>query len=215
MPWSSFPCFWGKTARKTTKKARICMLGEPLKCLGREKRSKQQGIPCKWKNRRRIWPGEGSTVQWKWSPPAPGSLKTLLLPPLLNNVQTRERKGYRRGTARNFLHSFPFSNTPVVQSYWAWKKARKSQKKKGKARKRSGWFTNHPNHWGFFLKPQPPHTRQKYEQKYGPQTAEFTFFEAFGVIFCPGVCSYFALYVGAGVTSVFLRVPLMGWQCLT
>ena len=32
-------------------------------------------------------------------PARPGSLKTLLLPPLLNNVQTRERKGYRRGTA--------------------------------------------------------------------------------------------------------------------
>ena len=69
--------------------------------------------------RHRIWPGEGSTVQWKWSPPTPGSLKTPLLPPLLNNVQTRERKGYRRGTARNFLHSFPLSGTPVVQSYWA------------------------------------------------------------------------------------------------
>ena len=71
--------------------------------------------------RHRIWPGEGSTVQWKWSPPAPGSLKAPLLPPLLNNVQTRERKGYERDTARNFLHSFPLSSTPVVQSYWAWK----------------------------------------------------------------------------------------------
>ena len=29
--------------------------------------------------------------------------------------------GYKRGTARNFLHSFPLSGTPVVQSYWAWK----------------------------------------------------------------------------------------------
>ena len=38
----------------------------------------------------------------EWSPPAPGSLKAPLLPPLLNNVQTRERKGYKRGTARNF-----------------------------------------------------------------------------------------------------------------
>ena len=53
------------------------------------------------------------------SPPDPGSLKALLLPPLLNNVQTRERKGYRRGAARNFLHSFPLSSAPVVQSYWA------------------------------------------------------------------------------------------------
>ena len=50
-------------------------------------------------------------------PPALGSLKVLLFPPLLNNVQTRERKGYKRGTARNFLHSFPLSGAPVVQSF--------------------------------------------------------------------------------------------------
>ena len=31
--------------------------------------------------------------------------------------KTRERKGYERGTARNFLQSFPLSGTPVVQSY--------------------------------------------------------------------------------------------------
>ena len=30
--------------------------------------------------------------------------------------------------------------------------------------------------WGFFLKPQPPQTRQQYEQKYGPQTAESALF---------------------------------------
>ena len=73
--------------------------------------------------RHRIWPGEGSTVQWKWSPPAPGSLEALLFPPLLQN---KGRKGYERGTARNFLHSFPLSGTPVVQSYWAWKLIGKS-----------------------------------------------------------------------------------------
>ena len=27
---------------------------------------------------------------------------------------------YRRGTTRNFLHSFPLSGALVVQSYWAW-----------------------------------------------------------------------------------------------
>ena len=33
------------------------------------------------------------------------------------------------------------------------------------------------NFWGFFLQPQPPHTRQKkYELIYGPQTAEFALF---------------------------------------
>ena len=31
--------------------------------------------------------------------------------------QTRGRKGRERGTARNFIHSFPFSGTPVVESY--------------------------------------------------------------------------------------------------
>ena len=50
-------------------------------------------------------------------PPAPGSLKALLFPPILDNVQTRDRKGYKRGTARNFLQSFPLFGTPVVQSY--------------------------------------------------------------------------------------------------
>ena len=30
--------------------------------------------------RHRMWPGEGSTAQWKWSPPSPGSLKALLFP---------------------------------------------------------------------------------------------------------------------------------------
>ena len=44
-------------------------------------------------------------------PPAPGSLKVLLFPLLLNEVQN---KGYKRGTA------FPLSSAPVVQSYWAW-----------------------------------------------------------------------------------------------
>ena len=54
-------------------------------------------------------------------PPAPGSLKALLFPPLLNNVENKGRKGYERGTARNFLQSFPLSGASVVQSYWAWR----------------------------------------------------------------------------------------------
>ena len=62
--------------------------------------------------------GEGSTVQWKRSPNSTGSLKALLFPPLLNNVQTRVRKGCERGTTRNFPQSFPLSSTQVVQSYW-------------------------------------------------------------------------------------------------
>ena len=35
------------------------------------------------------------------------------------------RKGRKRGTTRNFLHSFPLSGGPVVQSYWARKFLRK------------------------------------------------------------------------------------------
>ena len=51
--------------------------------------------------RHRIWPGEASTVQWKWSParpwlpPGPGSLKALLFPPLLNNVKNKGTQGVR------------------------------------------------------------------------------------------------------------------------
>ena len=59
--------------------------------------------------------------------------------------------------------------------------------------------------WRFFLKPQPPHTRQKYEQKHGPQTAEFTLFWSIWSHLLSSVCSYFCLVCGgAGVTSVLL-----------
>ena len=37
--------------------------------------------------------------------------------PLWFIAETRECKGYERGTERNFLHSFPLSGTAVVQSY--------------------------------------------------------------------------------------------------
>ena len=43
----------------------------------------------------RIWPGEGSTAQWKWSPPSPGSLKALLFPPLFNKVENKGTQGVR------------------------------------------------------------------------------------------------------------------------
>ena len=45
--------------------------------------------------RHRIWPGEGSTVQWTWSPPSPGSLKAVLFPPRLNKVQNKGTQGAR------------------------------------------------------------------------------------------------------------------------
>ena len=35
----------------------------------------------------------GRTVQWKWSPPAPASLKALQFPPLLNRVQNKGTQG--------------------------------------------------------------------------------------------------------------------------
>ena len=40
-----------------------------------------------------VWPGEGSTIQWKWSPPSPGSLKALLFPRLVNKVQNEGTRG--------------------------------------------------------------------------------------------------------------------------
>ena len=39
--------------------------------------------------------GEGSTVQWKRSPPSPGSLKALLFPSLLKEVQNKGTQGVR------------------------------------------------------------------------------------------------------------------------
>ena len=46
--------------------------------------------------------------------------KPFCFQPFFSKVQERERKGYKRGTARNILHSFPLSGTAVVQSHWAW-----------------------------------------------------------------------------------------------
>ena len=46
------------------------------------------------KIRQQMWPGEGSTVQWK-SPLSPGSLKALLFPPLLNKVENKGTQGVR------------------------------------------------------------------------------------------------------------------------
>ena len=50
------------------------------------------------------------------------------------------------------------------------------------------WIPN----WGFFLKPQPPHTRQKYEQKYGPKLRNLESY------FVKMFVHIFALYVGGG-----------------
>ena len=58
-----------------------------------------------------IWPGEGATAQWKWSPPSPGSLKPLLFPTLLNKVQKEGTQGVR---AR-----YDAELAPVIQSYWS------------------------------------------------------------------------------------------------
>ena len=52
-------------------------------------------LPVRNSIRHWIWPGEGSTVQWKWSPPAPGSLKALMFPPLLNNAHNKGTQGVR------------------------------------------------------------------------------------------------------------------------
>ena len=60
--------------------------------------------------------------------------------------------------------------------------------------------------WGFLLQPQPPHTRQKDEQKYGPKLQNLPCFKAFGIIFCPDVCSYFCLVFGGGSLSEEQRI---------
>ena len=58
--------------------------------------------------------------------------------------------------------------------------------------------------WRFFLQPQPPHTRQKYEQA-GPQTAEFALFRSiWGHILSRFLFIFLPCMPGAGVTGVFL-----------
>ena len=59
--------------------------------------------------------------------------------------------------------------------------------------------------WGIILKPQPPHTKQNYEQHVAAKLSNLPCFKAFGVIFCPDFCSYFALYGWVGVTRAFLN----------
>ena len=51
-----------------------------------------------------------------------------------------------------------------------------------------------------------PHIQGKNMNKYmAPKLPNLPCFKAFGVMFCPDVCSYFCLACGAGVTSVFLK----------
>ena len=68
--------FLEKERARKTQKARRRRLGWSLKTF----RKFERAVAVL---RRRTWPGEGSTVQWKWSPPFPGSLKALLFPPLI------------------------------------------------------------------------------------------------------------------------------------
>ena len=65
-----------------------------------------------------------------------------------------------------------------------------------------------------FLKPQPPHTRQEYEQKYGPKTADFAlFWSIWGHI----LSKFLPCMRVEGVTGVFLRSAhnfgreILGW----
>ena len=54
------------------------------------------------------------------------------------------------------------------------------------------------------MQPQPPHTRQKYEQKYGPQTAEFAlFYSIWGHILSRCLFIFLPCMWGVGVTSLF------------
>ena len=72
---------------------------------------------CETSLTHRIWPGEGSTVQWTWAPPAPGSLKALLLPPLFyqstKRGNARGTSEVRRGTSSIHFHC-PVPGRPVI-----------------------------------------------------------------------------------------------------
>ena len=56
--------------------------------------------------------------------------------------------------------------------------------------------------WGIVLKPQLPHTKQTYEQKYGCKTVELPYFEDLGSGFVQIFVNVFALHV-VGVTRAF------------
>ena len=56
-------------------------------------------------------PVKGSTIQWKRSPPSPGSLKALLFPPLPNKVQNERTQGVR---ARYDVELPPFCHIEFV-----------------------------------------------------------------------------------------------------
>ena len=69
------------------------LLASQLKLPSRSYRASYRGSVSQ--SQHRIWPGEGSTVQWQWSPPSPGCLKALLFPPLLNKVENKGTQGVR------------------------------------------------------------------------------------------------------------------------
>ena len=59
--------------------------------------------------------------QYNGSDPVPLEVdKPFWFHPYQTKYKTRGRKGCEQAMTRNFLHSFPLSCTPVVQSYWAW-----------------------------------------------------------------------------------------------
>ena len=83
-----------------------------------------------WKIRHQIWLGEGSTVQWKWSPPAPGSLKALLFAPILNKVQNKGTRGVpvRHGEELPpFISMVRYPGRPVILGMEKWVKLRVSK----------------------------------------------------------------------------------------
>ena len=73
-------------------------------------------------------------------PPAPGSLKAPLFPPLVNEVQNKGTQGVRARYGAELPQSFPLSGTPVVQSYWAWSLHLSLSEFTGE------WFTYRSNH---------------------------------------------------------------------
>ena len=81
--------------------------------------------------RHRIWQGEGSTAQWKWSPPSPGSLMALLSPDLVNQVYDKGRKRYKWVATHQNRPKGPenWCCTKITQNYFGGEK-RKTYKER-------------------------------------------------------------------------------------
>ena len=69
--------------------------------------------------------------------------------------------------------------------------------------------------WGIILKPQPPHSRQEYEQTFGCKAVEFAlFWSVVGHILSRFLFIFLPCMWGAGVTRAFLSYVRIQWEFL-